>query len=997
MMNKVFIFSLFSLVLISLISSSLVFAGMFIGHVVDGDTGSALQDVLVTYDPAPSGGYLIDQQTDTMAILPSGFYSINSYIAYSQIDSSNAVAWAQGSTQELSLGLYNGTDSSPILATTWDPGDEVNIPGTNDKVTYDSVVSSPAAFPEFFYPGSMIDVDGAYAVYVESVTTPSPYQCNVQIIDIGSGSTTSWSGGTGDSTTFGGGVYTLTVNNFATSTISEACQLTVTGGTSTVYKPQISLYSTDYAAVTDLAGDFKVNNLNGYYTFTFSKTDYEDLTIGTIHITGATNYDYSSYFGDIKMYKSSSFPSSGSGPGSIAGVVTDGTNIIGGATVQAYLGSVLKGSDTTDAVTGEYNISVDESGMYVIKAVAPGYSQGSTTANVDITTDPHVTAPDIVLSSGGTVLLDGHVTDYDTGSPLAGVDVEVTLPDGSTVSDTTDGTGYYSFSLNPNIVLQKIEFSLSGYQTKGFINVYVGPTGATKDAILQKVSGSGTVSGYVTDSVTGDPIEGATVTNGTDTVYTDATGYYTFDLPAGSATITYSASGYNSTNVSITVPVSGTITQNVALDPIPMGWVYGYVKSNSGSPLSGATLSSDGYTTTTNGSGFYNLTLPEGSHVVTASYSGYDSGSATVTIVADTGVGHNFTLSRSSTDDGGSSGGSGSSTGGGVTSTPPTTYTTSGQEQTSSFEEQGLTVERQIIVQGNKTRVIITITNHGDDVGPFELREHPPSYIDKDDITYTLSPYEVVDDPLTLVWRFNGLSSGKQIVFAYDIGKVYRTLSDDQFDASIYMLSASVPTPKPVAARVVLTAPAKAFVGDTITLSLTDEDGQPLANQEITVISPYHNTYSLVTGLDGKVRFTLEIKGTYKYSVPGMKLVDDVSTEVVEKGQVVVPKNNTETNITITGKPKDTLSNIMGMIGSSDILLPTVILLFVGGILAVLVGAYLGYEIVSGGHSIGEDENEDNTTEDSSIVVETGVPESDESGDGKPEDSETGSGESKSK
>lgn len=71
------------------------------------------------------------------------------------------------------------------------------------------------------------------------------------------------------------------------------------------------------------------------------------------------------------------------------------------------------------------------------------------------------------------------------------------------------------------------------------------------------------------------------------------------------------------------------VTVELILDA---GYLIGYVKDEIALPLEAATVSVAGTSTTTNPSGFYNMTLSAGSYDVTAAKSGY--GSATVTGVA---------------------------------------------------------------------------------------------------------------------------------------------------------------------------------------------------------------------------------------------------------------------------------------------------------------------------------------------------------------------------
>jgi N-acetylneuraminic acid mutarotase len=94
---------------------------------------------------------------------------------------------------------------------------------------------------------------------------------------------------------------------------------------------------------------------------------------------------------------------------------------------------------------------------------------------------------------------------------------------------------------------------------------------------------SGTLNGTVTDSVSGDPIGGATVNANGFSTTTDANGFYQFVLAVGIYDVTASAYGYFSQTVNgVTVTEGGVTTQDFALDPAPSVTVQGIVHDNSG-------------------------------------------------------------------------------------------------------------------------------------------------------------------------------------------------------------------------------------------------------------------------------------------------------------------------------------------------------------------------------------------------------------------------------
>jgi len=85
------------------------------------------------------------------------------------------------------------------------------------------------------------------------------------------------------------------------------------------------------------------------------------------------------------------------------------------------------------------------------------------------------------------------------------------------------------------------------------------------------IGATGTLQGTVTDASTSSPINGATVTAGSNTTTTNASGFYQFtNVPVGTYSVSASAPGYNNNTVSgVNVTNGGTTTQNIALSLAP--------------------------------------------------------------------------------------------------------------------------------------------------------------------------------------------------------------------------------------------------------------------------------------------------------------------------------------------------------------------------------------------------------------------------------------------
>ncbi len=172
--------------------------------------------------------------------------------------------------------------------------------------------------------------------------------------------------------------------------------------------------------------------------------------------------------------------------------------------------------------------------------------------------------------------------------------------------------------------------------------------GAVQLAIA--MGGSGQMDGHVTDGISGNPIEGATVHALHEDGFawdtqTDATGYYTMTVGAGIFEVTASHPLYVPTTVTGVEVITDTLTtQNIVL--IPRGKLIGYVTDfDNGFPLVGATVTaSDGTVATTLDNGYYEMYLEQGTYTVTATMQDYAPEAVSVDIAAGEETQQDFAL-----------------------------------------------------------------------------------------------------------------------------------------------------------------------------------------------------------------------------------------------------------------------------------------------------------------------------------------------------------------
>jgi len=315
--------------------------------------------------------------------------------------------------------------------------------------------------------------------------------------------------------------------------------------------------------------------------------------------------------------------------------------------------SYLLGQQTT---TGNWDNSVFLSALSYIalhdfiptEPTASGlitYLSGQQAANGSWEDDPYSTAlairalhlSQIVPANPTLGIIKGKIIDAQTGLPLSGAAVDLSGPTPQSLVTASNGLFEFRDLESGNY---SIAFSLSdylGFTTTTQLNpdqtVDLGTLQMSKDAEPE----SGTLRGTITDSVTGQPLEGAkiTVTGVANPTFTVADGsYQATNVPSGiPVTATIEKDGY------ITAIGRGTISPGtiavyspalVAGVPQSAAKIQGIIKDGAtGLPLEGVSIHvSDIYNTTvfTDAQGAYQTpSLIREIYTVTASLMGYDS------------------------------------------------------------------------------------------------------------------------------------------------------------------------------------------------------------------------------------------------------------------------------------------------------------------------------------------------------------------------------------
>lgn len=242
--------------------------------------------------------------------------------------------------------------------------------------------------------------------------------------------------------------------------------------------------------------------------------------------------------------------------------------------------------------------------------------------------------------------LTGKVTN-SSGSPLLGASVTVGGNGAVTASD-----GSWSLQ-NLTAGTVTVTAALGGYSSASeSATVTAGNTTVAGTLALAPIN-PGNVTGHVVNS-SGGAVSGATVSGEGVSTTTDSNGNYTLaNLPAGSAAITASATGFANAGVNVTIAAGSTVTAPQITLGSDTGSISGTVKSSTGAAIAGASVGYGGGSTTASSTGAYSLTgVPAGTVQLVASASGFQSSTQNVTVTGGANTTANFTLSSSSTGTG---------------------------------------------------------------------------------------------------------------------------------------------------------------------------------------------------------------------------------------------------------------------------------------------------------------------------------------------------------
>jgi hypothetical protein len=335
-------------------------------------------------------------------------------------------------------------------------------------------------------------------------------------------------------------------------------------------------------------------------------------------------------------------------PGVITGQVriAGTTTNVGGATVEARVDGILKGSAVT-AANGVYSIPNMRPNAYVVTVSAPGYITQTKSTILGVGQTAYVN-----FGMGLSTRITGQVKERGTNTNLQGVTVAAYLGGVLKAIATTDYNGIYLIDTTLPTGNYVIVAAKDWYipQTKANIAVTEGETTYVNFNLYRVV-----LKGQVKIAGTTTALPGATVTvyNGFNAT-TDAGGIYEIGgVPAGIYTVVAARAGYvrqMKPNVVISPPSVTYVNFNLAVS----GKLKGQVKDRvSGAPIIGATVIARmggivrGTAITTAPWGIYEIDsdLPAGTYAMQATAAGYTpQGKKQVPVAAGVTTYRNFNL-----------------------------------------------------------------------------------------------------------------------------------------------------------------------------------------------------------------------------------------------------------------------------------------------------------------------------------------------------------------
>ena len=246
--------------------------------------------------------------------------------------------------------------------------------------------------------------------------------------------------------------------------------------------------------------------------------------------------------------------------------------------------------------------------------------------------------------------IDGFVVDNTTGLPVVNATIYV-----DNATTTTNASGYY------NLTTFAGGYSMvaiaSGYDLYWTWPVVVPENGTNRynfsmiPSIAQAPTGFGYVRGVVLDNLTNATLANVSLSAAGVSTVSNGSGGFNLTLVAGIHNLVASLPGYEVNFATITILDNATTNQTMYLQPIQLGallqngTINGTVYDNvTNATLANVFISLAGRSTSSSANGTYNATVIEGTHILLALLSGYETYTASVNITANNATQHDIFL-----------------------------------------------------------------------------------------------------------------------------------------------------------------------------------------------------------------------------------------------------------------------------------------------------------------------------------------------------------------
>ncbi|ACL17370.1 PKD domain-containing protein [Methanosphaerula palustris] len=346
---------------------------------------------------------------------------------------------------------------------------------------------------------------------------------------------------------------------------------------------------------------------DGHYSLVFSVSSYIYAALCDIHKDGyvESNNNPIAFLGSStsKDYKLAPVLRT------LTGTVTDSITgqPVSNATISVH-GYETTSNNTQSDSDGHYSVDFQTSGSLAVPFC-------------DIHKDGYVENNNNLISLSGSVIskdyrltpvlrtLTGTVTDSITGQPVSNATISVHGYETTSNNTLSDSDGYYSldFQTSGSLAVPLCDIHKDGYVENNNNLISLSGSVISKDYRLTPVLR--TLTGTVTDSITGQPVSNATISvHGYETTsnntQSDSDGHYSVDFQtSGSLAVPLCdihKDGYVENNNNLISLSGSVISKDYKLTPVLRTLTGTVTDSQSGQPVSNATISIHGYKTTSN-------------------------------------------------------------------------------------------------------------------------------------------------------------------------------------------------------------------------------------------------------------------------------------------------------------------------------------------------------------------------------------------------------------